>query len=212
MAHPSQQRQSRQEAGFLRFVAGTNIPQVTNPNPSDEQLQSLLLIRISHQLPSDPDRPSPSPPPSSHTSKYPSRQPTYSLTPSPSRLYPQAAHYPKQTSPLRSDSVGRVKSRPDTVHPNPNPNSNPSICPPATPNPTPSTPETDTKFVQAEGTLPLASIWGRQGGVEETGERFSLIWSQREQVWVAIYRLDLMVCELPISMTVRLILILFVIS
>jgi hypothetical protein len=88
--------------------------------------------------------------------------------------------------------VGRAKPRSN------NPNQNPSIFPPATPNPTPSTAENDRQYVQAEGTLLLASIWG-QGGVDDA-ERFMLLWSEKDQVWVAVYRLALTVCTfLPCS-------------
>jgi hypothetical protein len=53
-------------------------------------------------------------------------------------------------------------------------------------------------YVQAEGTLLLASIWGQSSGSgsgeEERAEKFTLLWSEKEKVWVAVYRLALTVC------------------
>lgn len=40
----------------------------------------------------------------------------------------------------------------------------------------------------------IASIWG-QDSAEDSREAFSLIWSDEEQLWVAVYRLSLTVCE-----------------
>ena len=100
-------------------------------------------------------------------------------------------------TPPRIDSVSKVK-KPMTL----NVAGNPSIFPPATPNPAPMTAEGDRKYVQAEGTLLLASIWG-QGQSDECidGEKFVLVWSEAENVWVGIYRLTLTVCASTISRT-----------
>lgn len=92
-------------------------------------------------------------------------------------------------TPPRTDSTGRLK--PQQGRP-----SNPSIFPPPTPNPTPSTAEPDRKYVQAEGTLLLASIWGQKGAPEDgdSGEKLTLLWSEKERLWVAVYQLSLTVC------------------
>lgn len=89
-------------------------------------------------------------------------------------------------TPPRTDSAGRLK-------PQGRPN-NPSIFPPPTPNPTPSTAEPDRKYVQAEGTLLISTIWGQKGASEDGGgEKLTLLWSAKEKVWIAVYQLSLTV-------------------
>ena len=172
------------------FPANHYYKQVLNDH-ADEQLQSLLLIRLSNPSSSCDSPLDPSNPPHllisflSHLQI--ALEATY-ISPHPASLHsPSQGHNSITTlaAPPRSDSVGRIKPPPR--------NGNPSIFPPATPNPTPSTTETDRQYVQAEGTLLLASIWG-QGGVEDGAERFTLLWSEKDQVWVAVYRLSLTIC------------------
>lgn len=164
----------------------------------DEILSSLLLIRLAH--PTINDSPDPTDPPGplldflAHLQI--SLEATY-ISPHSAIDPPPLAGRSHLSAPPRPESLlvpGRVKS-----HPTINSNLNPSIFPPATPNPTPSTTETDQKYVQAEGTLLLAGIWGQghgQGlkGGEENKGRFTLLWSESEQVWVAVYQLALVVC------------------
>ena len=70
----------------------------------------------------------------------------------------------------------------------------PSIFPPATPNPTPYTGDDDRRYVRSEGTVLVAKIWG-QDASDDPCEAFSLLWSEKEQVWVAVYRLGITVCK-----------------
>lgn len=175
----------------------------------DEQLQSLLLIRTSHPTqgehtqPPDPTNP-PLPLLDFLTHLQISLEATYispsSALPTPPPTSP--SFHPKRPIPSRSDSVGRLNAikRPAGLGANPGGGGgNPSIFPPATPNPTPATGEGDRKYVQAEGTLLLAGIWGQdvpgQGQGGEGGEKFGLLWSEVDQAWVAVYRLALTVCE-----------------
>jgi hypothetical protein len=194
------QKVDRKQAFFGKFVISIKIKiTITLINTiADEQLQSLLLIRISNPD-SSPyalvDRSNPPPALISFLSHLQiSLEATY-ISPHPASLSsPPLGRNPfaKTTlaAPPRSDSVGRVKAR---LNPQ-----NPSIFPPATPNPTPSTAETDRKYVQAEGTLLLASIWGQgQSSTEQSAEKFTLLWSEKDQVWVAVYRLALTVCTFP---------------
>jgi hypothetical protein len=58
----------------------------------------------------------------------------------------------------------------------------------------PSTGEQDRKYVSSEGTLLVANIWGANTA-EDSPETFSLLWSEEEEVWVAVYRLSLTVCR-----------------
>jgi hypothetical protein len=73
----------------------------------------------------------------------------------------------------------------------------PSIFPPSTPNPTPFSADTDRRYLQSEGTLLQAQIWG-QDPSEGTREAFSLLWSERNKIWVAVYRLAVTVCSCPL--------------
>ncbi|KAF9241868.1 TRAPP trafficking subunit Trs65-domain-containing protein [Melanogaster broomeanus] len=92
-------------------------------------------------------------------------------------------------APPRTSSVSKVTS----LHP--------SIFPPSTPNPIPSTAEGDRKYVQSEGTLLHASIWGANKAAEQSTERFTLLFSEAQGAWVAVYELSLTVSflRLPFS-------------
>jgi hypothetical protein len=63
-----------------------------------------------------------------------------------------------------------------------------SMVIPSTPNPTPSTADHDRRYIRSEGTLLIANIWG-QDSSEHSCEAFSLLWSRKDNVWVAVYRL-----------------------
>lgn len=73
-----------------------------------------------------------------------------------------------------------------------------SIFPPHTPNPTPQTDEADRKYANSstrtDGTVLESSVWGETQR-EDVERSFALLWSSRENVWFAVYRLSLGVCE-----------------
>ncbi|KIJ68093.1 hypothetical protein HYDPIDRAFT_25538 [Hydnomerulius pinastri MD-312] len=159
----------------------------------DEQLHLLLTMQIKHpsqNIPADPCTPP------QHLVDFLSHvqvslEATYiSQKPMPNPDTPQTA----VLAPPRTSSVGGVpKGRPTSLHP--------SIFPPHTPNPIPSTAEGDRKYVQSEGTLLLASIWGSSKSPEQSEERFALLYSEAQGAWVAVYELSLVVSflRLPFS-------------
>ncbi|KAF7980356.1 hypothetical protein HWV62_38801 [Athelia sp. TMB] len=160
---------------------------------ADEQLQSMLLIRISPpEAGSSELADSANPPPIlleflSHLQI--SLEATYI---SPHAPPPSIRPMSNLVTPPRTDSAGRLK-------PQGRPN-NPSIFPPPTPNPMPSTAEPDRKYVQSEGTLLISTIWGQKGTSEDgSGERLTLLWSEKEKVWVAVYQLSLTVAFLRLN-------------
>ncbi|KAF7762094.1 hypothetical protein Agabi119p4_8687 [Agaricus bisporus var. burnettii] len=158
----------------------------------DEQLQSLLTLRIEHPTPNEPANPA-KPPPSlidflahiqiSLEASYISSEPIVAEVPQSNRL----------SAPPRTASLG-VKASPRLgAH-------HPSIFPPTTPHPTPATTEHDKKYVASQGIPLFTSIWG-QNPSDSSREDFSLVWSDSEQLWVAIYRLALTVSFLRLSFT-----------
>ncbi|KAF5384434.1 hypothetical protein D9615_003460 [Tricholomella constricta] len=159
---------------------------------TDEQLQALLTIRIDHPSSSSPVDPE-SPPQAlltflAHTQV--SLEATYISSvpaPNPDLLRTSRLSAPPRTAPL-SKSNSRLQ-----VHPH-----HPTILPPSTPNPTPSSADHDRRYVTSEGTLLQASIWG-QNTSEDSKEGFSLLWSDNEQVWIAVYRLSLIVSFLRLN-------------
>ncbi|GLB39687.1 putative TRAPP trafficking subunit Trs65 [Lyophyllum shimeji] len=158
----------------------------------DEQLHSLLTLRIEHPTstaPADADHP-PQPLLTLLAHTQVSLEATYisSLpTPNPDLLRTSRLSAPPRTASLpKSNSRLQVQSH------------HPSILPPSTPNPTPSSADHDRRYVTSEGTLLLASIWG-QNTSEDSKEGFSLLWSEKEQVWVAVYRLSLTVSFLRLN-------------
>ncbi|KAH7928893.1 hypothetical protein BV22DRAFT_162664 [Leucogyrophana mollusca] len=156
----------------------------------DEQLRLLLTVQVNH--PSSDAPPDPFHPPQhlldflAHVQV--SLEATYiSQKPTSASDVPQSAHL---TAPPRSTSVGQTKPRPLSLHP--------SIFPPHTPNPIPSTAEVDRKYVQSEGTLLLAAIWGQRAS-ENSRERFALLFSESRNAWIAVYELSLIVSFLRLS-------------
>lgn len=99
---------------------------------------------------------------------------------------PDAPPTAQVVGPPRSSSVGLATPRPTSIHP--------SIFPPTTPNPVPSTTEGDRKYVQSEGTLLLGSIWGSRP-IEQSGERFALVFSELQGIWLGVYEFALDICE-----------------
>ncbi|KAK7446307.1 hypothetical protein VKT23_014513 [Stygiomarasmius scandens] len=97
----------------------------------------------------------------------------------------------------------------------------PSILPPATPNPTPASTASDARYAlpgAAEQGIVFVGgpaggvIWGQavdsgentenlKKGLDEEKESFCLLWSPRERVWVAIYRMVLDVAFLRLPFT-----------
>lgn len=153
---------------------------------TDEQLQSLLTFRIEHPTSSSP--PDPDHPPQALLTFLAhiqiSLEATYiSPVPAPS---PEPRRTSRLSAPPRTASLAKPSSRLQPHHP--------SIFPPNTPNPTPLSADHDRRYVTSEGTLLLASIWG-QDVSEDSREAFSLLWSDEECVWVAVYRLSLTVCK-----------------
>lgn len=149
----------------------------------DEQLHSLLLVKIDHPTPYEPA--DPEHPPEDLLSLLAhvqvSLEATY-ISPAPIPP-PDNRGAMRLSAPPRHPHSARPKSHLD-VHP--------SIYPPNTPNPTPSSGDNDRRYANAEGTLLLASIWG-QNTLSDIHEKFTLLWSQEEQVWVAVYQLGLTV-------------------
>ncbi|KAF5350613.1 hypothetical protein D9756_008630 [Leucocoprinus leucothites] len=157
----------------------------------DEQLQSLLTLRVEHPTPYEPADPSHPPAPLitflahvqvSLEASYISSVPTSVETPQAARL----------SLPPRTASLGGFKpsTRGGAHHP--------SILPPSTPNPTPATADHDRKYVASQGTLLFTNIWG-QSTADDSQEAFTLVWSERENVWVAVYRLALTVSFLRLT-------------
>ncbi|KAG6872561.1 hypothetical protein C0995_008834 [Termitomyces sp. Mi166 len=159
----------------------------------DEHLQSFLTLRIKHPSPNNP--PDTANPPQTlltflvHTQI--SLEATYiSSVPVPNSGLPRTSRLsaPPRTAPLSSKPNPHLQG----------PAHHPSILPPATPNPTPSSADHDRRYAASEGTLLVASVWG-QNASEESKEAFLLFWSETEQVWVAVYRLSLIVSFLRLT-------------
>ncbi|KAI9571173.1 TRAPP trafficking subunit Trs65-domain-containing protein [Boletus coccyginus] len=100
---------------------------------------------------------------------------------------------PNTTSLVPPRTSSMPKGRPPSFHP--------SIFPPNTPNPIPSTTESDRKYVQSEGTLLFSGIWGTRKATEESKEKFALLFSETQGIWIAVYELSLIVSylRLPFS-------------
>ncbi|KAK0205036.1 TRAPP trafficking subunit Trs65-domain-containing protein [Desarmillaria ectypa] len=74
----------------------------------------------------------------------------------------------------------------------------PSIFPPSTPNPTPAAAETDRRYLNSEKTVLLTSIWG-QNTAHDSLDAFSLLWSEAERAWMAVYRLSFAVAFIRLT-------------
>ncbi|KAJ6628896.1 TRAPP trafficking subunit Trs65-domain-containing protein [Mycena sp. CBHHK59/15] len=156
----------------------------------DEQLQALLVVRVDH--PPAASSIDPAHPPKellsflSHLQI--SLEATY-ISSVPAGLgSPETPRTARLSAPPRTASLAKLSTR----------SAHPPIFPPNTPNPTPSSAETDKRYLKAEGTLLLASIWG-QNSSADSQEAFSLLWSTEEEVWVAVYRLSLTVSFLRLA-------------
>ncbi|ESK95268.1 hypothetical protein Moror_4026 [Moniliophthora roreri MCA 2997] len=172
----------RKEAFFdehIQAVLTAKIPlneQVDEPvNPSNPP--ALLLSFLSHLQVSletsyiSPDVPDPAAPPSEATPR------TDSLLP------------PRNVS-LKGKKPTNLNLAPKSHHP--------SILPPATPNPMPASTDTDRRYAQSEGIMLCTRIWGIEGSSTFNGEddddakpkeAFHLLWSDKEKLWVAAYKI-----------------------
>ncbi|EJF65622.1 hypothetical protein DICSQDRAFT_178131 [Dichomitus squalens LYAD-421 SS1] len=86
--------------------------------------------------------------------------------------------------PPRNSSMQR--NRPNALLGGPS-----SIFPPHTPHPIPSAAESDLKYVQSQGTPLVSAIWGESENRDK--EAFALLWDASEQLWIAMYKMTILV-------------------
>ncbi|KAJ7180377.1 TRAPP trafficking subunit Trs65-domain-containing protein [Mycena crocata] len=158
----------------------------------DEKLQAFLTVRVD-QPPTASSRDPTHPPKEllsflSHLQV--SLEATYISSVPVGPSSPETPRTARLSAPPRTASLAKLSAR----------SAHPSIFPPNTPNPTPASAETDKRYLKSEGTLLLASIWG-QNSSEDSQEAFSLLWSEEEEVWVAVYRLALTVSFLRLAVS-----------
>ncbi|TFK25456.1 hypothetical protein FA15DRAFT_687034 [Coprinopsis marcescibilis] len=156
----------------------------------DEQLQSLLLLRVQHPTPDV--TPDPKSPPLILLEFLNYLQ----ISLEANYLAPQVApaqHFADtpRTSLLSAPPARMTLAKSAQLNLNSG-RQPPSIIPPATPNPIPSTGDQDRQYAGADGPFLAALIWGNNTS-ENSKEAFSLVWSEKEKVWVALYRLVLTV-------------------
>ncbi|KAE9408067.1 hypothetical protein BT96DRAFT_1013549 [Gymnopus androsaceus JB14] len=168
----------------------------------DEHLQTLFILRVPQP------EPIPTEPPhilleflahlqvlleASYISPNDSSATDYTMSPSP--LPSGRFNVPNSPAP-RTSSIKKPSHLNLSLSANPR---HPSILPPATPNPTPASAAIDQRYLQAEGVVLTSRIWGqdvggngivdkKQADQQEGTEGFYLLWSKREEVWVAVYR------------------------
>ena len=183
MARSSPSQRCRKATGFLWLDNRFSYLRNSYNKFADEQLQSFLVLRIKHPALENPDN-SEHPPPMlleilahiqvSLEATYISAVPTVAEVPRTSRIL----------STPRNGSMVRPSGRP---------NPHPSILPPSTPNPVPSTADQDRKYLASDGTMLVANIWG-SSTAEDSSEGFTLLWSEGQQAWLAIYCMAITVC------------------
>ncbi|KAJ6538550.1 TRAPP trafficking subunit Trs65-domain-containing protein [Mycena vulgaris] len=158
----------------------------------DEQLHSLLTVRVDQ--PSTSSSKDPAHPPKellSFISRLQiSLEATYISSVPVGPSSPETPRTARLSAPPRTASLAKLNAR----------SAHPPIFPPNTPNPTPFSAETDKRYLKSEGTLLLASIWG-QNSSDDSQEAFTLLWSEEEEVWVAVYRLALTVSFLRLAVS-----------
>ncbi|KIK70994.1 hypothetical protein GYMLUDRAFT_308496 [Collybiopsis luxurians FD-317 M1] len=172
----------------------------------DEHLQTLLLLRVPQA------EPVPSEPPrflldflahlqilleASYIAQNDGATTDYTVSPSP---FPSGRVNVPTSPPPRGSSIKKPTHLNLSLSPNPTSSHHPSILPPSTPNPTPQSAAVDERYLQAEGVVLTSRIWGqdaagtgvldkKQGSdLQERTDDFSLLWSKKGQVWVAVYR------------------------
>ena len=183
MARSSPSQRCRKATGFLWLDNRFSYLRNSYNKFADEQLQSFLVLRIKHPALENPDN-SEHPPPMlleilahiqvSLEATYISAVPTVAEVPRTSRIL----------STPRNGSMVRPSGRP---------NPHPSILPPSTPNPVPSTADQDRKYLASDGTMLVANIWG-SSTAEDSSEGFTLLWSEEQQTWLAIYCMAITIC------------------
>lgn len=156
----------------------------------DERLQFILTVRIpALSAFSDPSIAAPIPSPTmitflSHLQV--SLEASY-ISPVMSAVPPST---PTMMSPTRS------KPTPTPLRSNLAPRPAP-LHPPNTPNPIPSTSTPDLQYARTEGGAVINSyIWGEgreKDAVNAVGPAFSLLWSHTQNLWIALYKLDIAV-------------------
>ncbi|KAF9011730.1 hypothetical protein BDQ17DRAFT_1387346 [Cyathus striatus] len=158
----------------------------------DEQLQFIAVLKIEHP---EPDTPADEAhPPEALLSFLAHIQITLEATYiSPIPVQPPEAPNTARllSAPPRTGSLALTPASRTHQH-------HPPIFPPATPNPTPAATDNDRKYVQSEGTPLLAGIWG-QNNAPDSMEKFALLWSEGDKVWVAVYRMALTVSFLRLN-------------
>ena len=70
------------------------------------------------------------------------------------------------------------------------------MFPPQTPSPVPTTTEVDKRYTFSDGTPLKSFVWGED--TADAMDAFRLIWSERENRWIAVYGIALAVGELNI--------------
>ena len=146
-------------------------------------MQSFLVLRIKHPAVENADNPEHPP----HVLLDFLAHVQVSLEATYISAVPTVAEAPRTSRILgtpRNSSMARPSGRP---------NPHPSILPPSTPNPVPSTADQDRKYLASEGTMLVANIWG-SSTAEGSSEGFTLLWSEEQQAWLAIYCMVITVC------------------
>ena len=98
--------------------------------------------------------------------------------------------------PPRSHSIPvPARNKPAPLAP---PQAHPSIFPPHTPLPIPSTADSDRQYVQAQGTPLRSATWG-DGSAPPNSESFAMIWSKRDNCWIAVFKMNIQVGTSTVS-------------
>jgi len=170
----------------------------------DEQLVSLLVVRIPQPEDEDVDPTSPSEELLDLVSHIQvSIEATY-ISPS----QPSTSDAPRTATTMRTLTAPPQRtSGPGGLHlnirtqPTGRLNPHPSILPPNTPNPMPATTDQDRQYTTAEGTPLVTRVWGSTSGEEsESLDAFSLLWLEKEEAWIAVYRMGITVCVLDLHL------------
>ncbi|KAF9262890.1 hypothetical protein L218DRAFT_980323 [Marasmius fiardii PR-910] len=180
----------------------------------DEHIQAVLTARIPHPEPENLTVEPPAILLSFISHLQVSLEASY-ISPTPDIPEVTSTATPRTDAPPRSVSLKGKKPMSLNLSPNssaksPSQSYHPSILPPSTPIPTPASADTDRRYAQSEGIMLCTRIWGAEGpstlGDEDEEdskkqevarttkveakpqEAFHLLWSEKEKVWVAVYR------------------------
>lgn len=156
---------------------------------SDEQLCAFATIRVDHISSTSLDKP-----PEDLLTFLAHLQITLETS------YISAAPEPPRTltsglistiPPGRRDSLQQQPSlRPQSLRP--------SIVPPSTPLPMPTAESKDQPYVRSEGVVLRNIIWGLT-----EDDALSLLWSDKEKVWVAVYKFVQTICACSTTFCVQ---------